>query len=196
MSSRQEKITVEMLLSAYCQGFFPMPDESSDRMLWFNPDPRAILPLENLYVSKSLKKVIRNREFIVEYDSNFLGVVDGCSEREETWINDEIKSLYTALYDLGFAHSIEVYDKQKDLVGGIYGVSINGAFFAESKFHRKANASKVALYYLVERLKKSRFKLLEVQFLTPHLERLGAIEVPRDDYLQYLNEAIKSKATF
>jgi leucyl/phenylalanyl-tRNA---protein transferase len=188
-------LTPELLFSAYSQGFFPMPDQTQDGISWFRPDPRAILPLHHMHVSRSLKKVLRRQYFSITYDKAFSEVMLGCADRPETWINDEFKEVYRDMFDLGFAHSVEVW-QEGALVGGTYGVSIGGAFFAESMFYRASNASKVALYYLVERLKAQGFMLLECQFLTKHIQSLGAIEIPDKQYMRQLSIATQLAVHF
>lgn len=190
------RLNPKTLISAYANGYFPMPDpEDETEILWFNPDPRAILPLEGFHCSRSLAKVLRRNEFQFSIDGDFAGVVRGCADRKETWITEEFFSAYFRLHQLGVAHSIEVF-RDGGLVGGVYGVSLRGAFFAESMFHRYTNASKAALFFLVQHLKERGFSLLEVQFVTPHLKSLGAVEIPRDHYLQRLSEALSKSTTF
>ncbi len=172
-----------------------MPHSETEVIEWYRPDPRAILPLNGFHVSKSLKKTLHKNEFTVTRDTAFKEVMLGCAERESTWINDEFLSAYTYLFELGATHSVEVW-KENKLVGGVYGLALGRAFFAESKFHRETDASKVALYHLTEHLKKQGFKLLEVQFLTDHLKTLGAIEIPDSKYQKLLRDAIQSKAEF
>lgn len=189
-------LTPELLYSAYCQGYFPMPDAAaSSAISWFRPDPRAILPLHHLHVSRSLRRILRRGYFSVTYDQSFGDVMAGCAHRAETWISDEFMMVYGEMYNLGFAHSVEVW-RDNHLVGGTYGVSIGGAFFAESMFYREDNASKVALYYLVERLKAQGYMLLECQFLTRHIQSLGAIEVPDKHYMRSLSIATKLAVDF
>lgn len=189
------KLTTPLLLSAYAQGFFPMPEPETGEIEWFRPDPRAVFPLEEFHISHSLQKKIRRKQYSVTFNTHFVEVMKACAEREETWINEEFLSAYTQLHRKGYAHSVEIW-KTKKLIGGVYGVSIGGAFFAESKFHRATDASKLALYHLIERLKERHFELLEVQFLTPHLESLGAIAIPDEEYQKRLAQAIRVKASF
>jgi leucyl/phenylalanyl-tRNA--protein transferase len=187
--------TAALLRQAYAHGFFPMPHPDTGEILWFNPDPRAIIPLDGFHVSRSLARTLKRAPFTVTADQGFADVMTACGERQETWITDDFKRVYGELHQSGDAHSVEV--RQGDeLVGGVYGVTCGGAFFAESMFHRVTDASKVALYHLVERLKAGGFALLEVQFLTPHLKSLGAIEIPRAEYLRRLAKAVKLKAQF
>ena len=192
--------TPDDLLNCYRRGIFPMADSRDDPSIFFvDPEERGIIPLDGLHVSMSLRKVIRRSEFNVTYDTAFRDVMIACAEetkdRPDTWINDGIKYLYGALFDRGNAHSVEVW-KDGQLVGGLYGVSIGGAFFGESMFSRAANASKIALYYLVERLNAGGFVLLDTQFLTDHLARMGAEEIPRVEYQKRLARALKVEANF
>lgn len=188
-------LTPELLISAYAQGYFPMGQEDSDEILWFNPDPRAVMPLEKFHLSKSMQKEAGRDWFEVTFDKSFWGVISACAEREETWITAAIKSAYHQLHKIGFAHSVEIWDG-KELVGGVYGVTLGGGFFAESMFHRRTNASKLALYFLVNRLKARGFQLMEVQFLTSHLKSLGAIEISKKQYLERLDRAILLPVAF
>jgi len=192
------KITPEIVLRAYAEGLFPMAERRDDPALfWVSPDKRGIFPLEDFRVSKRLARTVRSDKFHVTADTAFKDVMVACAEpgegREETWINDEILRLYAALHASGHAHSLESRIGGK-LVGGLYGVHLGGAFFGESMFSRATDASKVALVHLVARLKRGGFKLLDAQFLTPHLARLGAIEIPRARYLAKLQQAIAAAA--
>lgn len=192
--------TYKDLLGCYRRGIFPMADGRDDPTVFFvDPEMRGIIPLDGLYVSKSLKKIIKQGRFKVTYDACFDRVISECAaatpDRPDTWINDGIEFLYGQLHDEGFAHSVEVWDGDK-LVGGLYGVSIGAAFFGESMFSRVSNASKVALVYLVERLNAGGYELLDTQFINPHLERMGAIEIPRKDYHTRLEAAILKTARF
>ncbi|HNS39094.1 MAG TPA: leucyl/phenylalanyl-tRNA--protein transferase [Promineifilum sp.] len=191
-------LSPELLLSAYAQGVFPMAHEDG-QIYWYSPDPRAILPLDGLHVSRSLMRLIRSNEYEVRFNTAFTEVILACAAsglgREETWISDEIVEAYIWLHELGFAHSVETW-REGELVGGLYGVGLRGLFAGESMFSRRANASKVALYYLVERLRQRHFSLLDTQFLTPHLERLGAIEISKQRYLALLYEAMAIDARF
>ncbi|MFK7824039.1 MAG: leucyl/phenylalanyl-tRNA--protein transferase [Oligoflexales bacterium] len=185
----------ELLHAAYSQGYFPMPDGDSGEILWFRPDPRAIIPLNGFHTSRSLRRTINRSVFKITYNQAFTQVMQGCAEHPETWINDEFLDVYAQMHKLGLAHSVEVWFEQ-ELVGGTYGVCLGGAFFAESKFHRKTNASKVALYYLVKHMFEKGLTLLECQFLTPHLKSLGAIEVSDYEYLKLLKTALKIDVSF
>ena len=192
------ELTPEVLLSAYMQGIFPMALEDG-RIHWFSPQPRAILPLDGLRVSQSLRRVLHHGPFEVRFDTAFEQVIAACAApapgREETWISAEIIEAYNRLHRLGFAHSVESWVGE-ELVGGLYGVSIRGFFAGESMFSRRRDASKVALYHLVQRLRARDFRLLDVQHTTPHLIRLGAVEVPRRTYLALLRQALAVESDF
>jgi leucyl/phenylalanyl-tRNA--protein transferase len=188
-------LSPELLVRAYAQGYFPMPHPDTGEILWLTPNPRAVIPLDGFHASRSLRKTLRTVNFEITVDQDFRGVMVACGDREDTWITDEFKRAYGELHDLGFAHSLEVW-QDGALAGGVYGVSLNGAFFAESMFHKVTDASKVALYHLVARLKERGFKLLEVQFLTPHLASLGAVEIAKVEYLRRLRVALATAATF
>ena len=181
---------------AYRRGIFPMYDSRTDQMYWFQPDPRTIIPLDGLHISRSLAKTIRQGKFEVRYDTDFVGVMRGCADREEgTWISEEFIEVYGALHQAGKAHSVEVMLNGR-LVGGAYGVALGGAFMAESMFHRATDASKVAVVALVERLNACGFALLDVQYLTPHLQSLGAVEIPHRLYYDRLRRALRLDCTF
>ncbi len=189
-------ITPDDLLLAYGAGIFPMAEARTDtEIFWVDPVERGVLPMNGFHISKSLARVIRKEEFAVSADTAFAGVVDGCADRSETWINDTIRGLYAALHHRGAAHSIEVWHDGK-LMGGVYGVVLGGAFFGESMFSRRPNASKVALAYLVDRLRVGGFTLFDTQFITPHLASLGAVEIPRDQYRALLAMAVQVDARF
>lgn len=184
------------ILNAYCNGVFPMYYPEEDAIYWFQPDPRTIIPLDQFHVSRSLAKTIRQASFEVRFNTDFLGVMRGCADREEeTWINEDFYAVYGALHENGFAHSVEVWREDR-LVGGTYGVAIGSAFMAESMFHYETDASKVALAALVEQLKRQSFALLDTQYLTPHLARFGAVEIPHEEYLARLGKAIRSPVRF
>ena len=166
-----------------------------DSIGWFSPDPRAIIPLDKFHVPHALRRVAGKKVFDVKIDNSFGEVIRGCAERKETWINREIIESYERLHELGYAHSVEAWSKDK-LAGGLYGVAVGGAFFGESMFHRERDASKVALVALVERLRKRKFALLDTQWLTPHLEQFGAIEIPRAHYLKLLKRTVELPRKF
>jgi len=190
-------LSVEMLLTAYGQGIFPMAVNRHGDLRWFSPDPRALIPLDNrFHISRGLKRALKKRRFDVTVDEDFEGVIRACSTAHgSTWISKEILHAYCNLHQHGFAHSVETRLDGK-LVGGLYGVHIRGAFFGESMFHRETDASKVALVALVERLRASGFVLLDTQWTTPHLEQFGAFEIPRSDYLKLLAIALQHDCAF
>ena len=169
-----------------------MEDES---IAWFSPDPRAIIPLEDFHVPHALRRVARQKTFEIKIDHRFGEVIRACAKREDTWINAEIIASYERLYDLGYAHSVEAWKNNK-LAGGLYGVAVGGAFFGESMFHRVTDASKIALVSLVEHLRVRKFALLDTQWITPHLQQFGAIEIPRERYLKMLRRAIELPRKF
>ena len=187
-------IAPDVLLQGYRLGVFPMGMENG-AIEWYSPDPRGILPLGEFHVSDSLKRVARQGVFEIRVNSSFEAVMRRCVERPETWINPEIIDSYVLLHDLGHAHSVEAWRDEK-MVGGLYGVAIGGAFFGESMFHDVTNASKIALCALVERLRARRFALLDTQWLTPHLQRFGAIEISRREYVYLLARAVALSRNF
>ena len=190
------ELTVDMVVRAYSRGIFPMAADVQEIFTWHRPDPRGVLPLDGFHCSRSLAKVVRQGRFEVTYDRAFRQVMEGCADREEgTWINERLLAVYCELHSLGLAHSVEVWQGE-NLAGGTYGVSLGGAFMAESKFHRARDASKVALAKLVERLKARGFVLLDVQYLTPHLARFGVIEIPAREYERRLARALVLERTF
>lgn len=173
-----------------------MYDEDSDQIQWYLPDPRTIIPLDGLHISRSLAKTIRQGVFEVRVNTDFEGVMRGCADRREgTWISEDFISVYTALHRQGKAHSVETW-REGRLVGGTYGVAIGGAFMAESMFHYETDASKVALVALITRLRERGYALLDVQYLTPHLARFGAIEIAHHVYNDYLKRALRLKCRF
>lgn len=179
-----------LLLSAYAAGIFPMADSRDARELfWVEPERRAILPLSAFVMSTSLRKTVRADRFRVTRDAAFEDVLTACADREETWINPAIARGYTRLHEAGHAHSVECWQGE-DLVGGLYGVRLGAAFFGESMFSRVTDASKVALAWLVARLRVGGFRLLDCQFMTPHLASLGAIEIDKADYAALLGDAV------
>lgn len=181
-------LTPDILISAYRQGVFPMAD--GDELLWFSPDPRAIIELDAFKPSRSLRSVVRRGTYRTTVNQAFEGVIDACGEREEgTWISADIREAYCLLHRIGVAHSVEAWQDER-LAGGLYGVAIGGAFFGESMFSRQSNASKVAIAHLVERMVGRGYALLDVQFTTDHLRSLGATEIPRSVYLARLAGAV------
>lgn len=187
-------LTPEVLVAAYAQGIFPMDVEG--RLEWFSPDPRAILPLDAFHVSRTLAQLCRQRVFDVRVDQRFADVMIACADRPDgTWISPEIIDAYTRLHELGLAHSVEAY-RDDELAGGLYGVALGGAFFGESMFHRRRDASKVALVHLVKRMRARGFRLLDVQFQTPHLARFGVVEISRRAYMARLRAALETPCRF
>jgi len=181
--------------SAYCAGIFPMADAARGTITWHRPKTRAILPLDAFHTSHSLRALLRRRPFEITFDRAFAAVMDACADRPSTWINSEIKTVYGELHAQGKAHSVEVW-VEGELAGGLYGVHLGGAFFAESMFHRRTNMSKVALAELVSRLRERCFALLEVQYLTEHLAQFGVIEIPDRKYQTRLKEALECSCSF
>jgi leucyl/phenylalanyl-tRNA--protein transferase len=199
-STDSDAITPEILLRAYASGLFPMADDAqADELSWFDPKRRGIFPLDAFNVSKSLAKAIRGGAFDIRVDTDFPGVLAGCAEsrpgRETTWINRRIAELYGTLFTRGFVHTVEAW-RGDDLVGGLYGVTLGGAFCGESMFHRATDASKICLTYLVARLNRGGFSLLDTQFITPHLASLGAVEIPRNAYHRRLRAAMQIHGDF
>ena len=190
------QLTSDFLLSAYCHGYFPMAESRQGPIGWYEPFERAILEFDNLKISRSLAKVVGSDKFALTIDRAFSRVVHHCATtRDETWISPEIEAAYAELHHIGFAHSLEVWQDQ-ELVGGLYGVSINGAFFGESMFHCRRDASKAALVYLVEHLKSRGFLLLDCQYINPHMESLGASVILREAYQERLAQALAASVSF
>jgi leucyl/phenylalanyl-tRNA--protein transferase len=193
---RKFELTADILLRAYSIGVFPMAESrDAKELFWVEPHERGIFPLDGLIVSRSLAKTVRSDRYAVVADRAFETVVRACAEREKTWINDEIVRLYRQLFEAGHAHSVEAYEGET-LVGGLYGVSLYGAFFGESMFHRARDASKVALVHLFARLRTGGFALLDAQFNTEHLASLGAVEISREAFRLRLAEALEIDADF
>ncbi len=196
MKDHEDVLTAELLLHAYTVGIFPMAESRDDPdLFWVDPRRRGVFPLDQFRISRSLARAIRRMDYRIGVNQDFAGVVDGCSDRPETWINAEIASLYMELHEKGHAHSLEISDAS-GLIGGVYGVAIGGAFFGESMFSRRKDASKIALAWLVDRLNRAGFTLFDTQFTTPHLESLGAVEVSRAAYHAQLHDAIRVTADF
>ena len=206
-------LTPDLLLSAYRQGFFPMAHEGAKKnhkqshkqeILWYQPERRGLLPLAHFHIPKRLRPLLNKDDYTITLNHDFLSVITACAtasitgtRQGKTWINDEIINAYHNLHSLGFAHSLEVYDPvQQELVGGIYGVTLGAAFFGESMFSRKTNASKIALTYLAAHLLKQGFMLFDTQYLTPHLARFGGFECLHDDYIALLEEALRHPRDF
>ncbi|ANL65604.1 leucyl/phenylalanyl-tRNA--protein transferase [Rhizobium phaseoli] len=189
-------ITPDILLRAYSIGLFPMAESADDpEIFWVEPELRGVLPLDHFHISKSLAKTVRRNPFEIRFDHAFESVIAACAEetsgRPSTWINQTIRSLYSTLFDMGHAHTVEAWDGD-ELVGGLYGVSLGSAFFGESMFSRRTDASKICLVHLVDRLRNKGFTLLDTQFTTEHLKTFGAIDVPKADYALLLAAAMES----
>jgi leucyl/phenylalanyl-tRNA--protein transferase len=194
------RVTPELLLRAYALGVFPMAESRRDpELYWIDPKQRGVLPLDRFHVPHSVRKAVRRRKFEIRIDTAFREVMEGCAEaapgRPDSWINDEILELYSALHQAGRAHSVEAW-RNGGLVGGLYGVVIGAAFFGESMFARETDASKVALVHLVARLRCGGFELLDTQFVTKHLARFGVVEILRQRYQELLQRAIARRADF
>ena len=194
------QITPDVLLKAYACGIFPMAESAEDPTLfWIEPERRGIIPLDALHIPSRLARTVRSDRFEVRVDSDFLGVIAGCARpapgRNKTWINARIRALYIQLFQRGNCHTVEAW-QDGELVGGLYGVSLGGAFFGESMFHTERDASKVALVHLVARLKAGGFSLLDTQFVTEHLSGFGAFEISRSSYHRLLDEALQTEGDF
>lgn len=197
---RPSVIPSDLLVSAYTHGWFPMAGDDGV-VRWYSPDPRGIIPLEEFHVSSRLSRVVRSRRFEIGIDRAFSEVIRACAKAERdpedpgSWISEEIAQSYLALHGQGIAHSVETW-RDGQLVGGLYGVAIGGAFFGESMFHHDTDASKVALVALVDRLRARGYRLLDTQWVTDHLVQFGAVEVPRTRYLQLLDESLRLPCAF
>ena len=192
MLKNVNSIPPDVLLAAYAGGYFPMADSHEGHIRWYSPDPRAIIPLETFKISRSLRQTVKKEIFDIRWNTSFEEVIRACSEREETWISEDIIRSYLKLFDLGFAHSVESW-KGGILAGGLYGVALGAAFFGESMFSKQKNASKVALVHLVERMRERGFELLDTQFLTSHLSRFGTVEITREEYLTKVKKSVQKK---
>lgn len=193
-------LTPQILLRAYTMGLFPMADSRrSSKLHWIDPEERGVLPLDRFHVPRSLRKTLRRGHFEIRINTAFDAVIAGCAEakegRPDTWINPQIITLFGQLHHMGLAHSVESWEDGR-LVGGLYGLALGAAFFGESMFSRRTDASKVALVDLVARLKLGGAKLLDTQFITDHLARFGAVEIPRSRYMEYLDTALRQQARF
>jgi leucyl/phenylalanyl-tRNA--protein transferase len=187
-------ITPDLLLHAYANAAFPMALEDGE-IAWFSPDPRAIIPLETFHVPHGLRRALKKSSLEIRISTAFEEVMRRCAEREDTWINEEIIASYVNLHQLGYGHSVEAWQEDR-LVGGLYGVALGAAFFGESMFHEVTDASKIALHALVTRMLDRGFTLLDTQWITPHLQTFGAIEIPRSTYRRRLGEALERDCTF
>ena len=194
MTRKTERIDPDFLINAYASGVFPMAMDGGE-IGWFAPDPRGIIPLDSFSVPHGMKRVIESPPFEIRVDTDFRGVMLGCADRDETWINDSIVETYVELHRRGCAHSVEAWEGD-ELVGGLYGVSLGAAFFGESMFSRKSEASKLCLVSLVSRMRERGFTLLDTQWTNPHLEKFGAIEIPKAEYHRMLEKALAVEASF
>lgn len=190
----EREFTPALVLAAYGAGIFPM-GERGGRISWHSPDPRCIFDLEQFHTPKRLARTYRKGVFEMKVNQNWDAVIRKCAERDTTWITEPIIAVYTRLHQAGFAHSVEAYVDGK-LAGGLYGVSLGGAFFGESMFHEVTDASKISLVYLVERMRSRGFTLLDSQFMTEHLSTFAAINISRNDYLKRLEQAIQQSCDF
>ncbi|WP_110513280.1 leucyl/phenylalanyl-tRNA--protein transferase [Herpetosiphon llansteffanensis] len=189
-----KRLSPQLLIYGYAQGIFPMAEDG--QIYWYDPDPRAIIPLdERFHVAHSLQRTIRRQTFEIRFDTAFRETMQACAERDETWISQEFIEVYSQLHAGGLAHSVEAW-QAGEMVGGLYGVGLAGLFAGESMWSKARDASKVALVALVERLRAGGFQLLDTQFITPHLATFGAYEIPRSDYKQLLAEALECSASF
>ncbi|MBB5514756.1 leucyl/phenylalanyl-tRNA--protein transferase [Rubricella aquisinus] len=185
------EITPSLLLQAYASGVFPMAEPDDDTVRWIDPLARGIIPLDGLHISRSLKKQILRGGFRVTTDTCFEQVMRACADRDETWISEELIAAYVGLHQRGYAHSVEIWDEDGALIGGLYGVRIGAAFFGESMFSRARSASRIALVWLVAQLRTRGFTLLDTQFLTDHLVSMGAVEISRAEYHAHLYRALR-----
>lgn len=185
----------ELLLTAYSQGFFPMAESKNGDIYWHSPDPRAIFNIYDIKPPRSVRQLINKKAFDITFNERFEDIIRACSERDDTWISEPIIESYINMHHLGHAQSLEVWQGDK-LAGGLYGVTIGGAFFGESMYSEVSNASKVGFYYLIERLKKLGFILLDTQYINEHTYKLGAIEIPKSLYLKLLAKAIELPVSF
>jgi leucyl/phenylalanyl-tRNA--protein transferase len=196
---RSSQLTPEQLLYGYVNGVFPMAEGRKGRVYWYSPDPRAIIPLDTYKPQRSLRPVLNRGEFDIRINEAFQIVIRHCAaprrDDTSTWISEEIIAAYTQLHRQGFAHSVEAY-YAGELAGGLYGVAIGGAFFGESMFYLRSNASKVAFHHLIEQLRRRQFVLLDSQFMNDNVQRYGAVDIPRDTYLELLGRAIRQQTSF
>lgn len=189
-------VTPELLLQAYRAGIFPMAEHKGDPdIYWVDPKRRGVFPLDGFHISRSLARTLRSDSYRVTKNADFAGVMAGCANRRETWISADIRRLYLSLHASGHAHSVEVWHGT-ELAGGVYGVTLGAAYFGESMFSTRRDASKIALAWLVDLLRRGGFRLFDTQFLTPHLASLGAVEISRDMYLDLLDLALAHSANF
>ncbi|WP_341861878.1 leucyl/phenylalanyl-tRNA--protein transferase [Gymnodinialimonas sp. 57CJ19] len=195
-SDARPRLTPDLMIRAYASGIFPMSESVNDpEVFWVDPQWRGIFPLENFHISRSLRRRIKRGDYSVHVNRDFAGVVAGCADRDETWINADLTACYGALHAHGFAHSVEIWDDE-GLAGAVFGIALGGAFFGESMFSRRTGGSKLALAHLVHRLHAGGYTLFDTQFVTDHLISLGAIEIPRATYREKLTEALEKEADF
>lgn len=192
--------SAQMVLSAYLQGAFPMADPGqADQIYWYAPDPRGIMPIQDFHIPRRLRQTLNKNPFEVTFNRDFKGVIKACAAPRavdaETWISAGLIDVYIELHHLGFAHSVEAYEGH-ELVGGLYGIAIGGLFAGESMFHKRTDASKICLVYLMRRLQERRFTLCDIQFTTPHLEQFGATLIPREEYERRLQAALQLSRNF
>ena len=194
MSDKEKLIDPAFLLNAYRAGVFPMAMDDGE-IAWFSPNPRGIIPLDAFHIPHGLKPTLKKAPFEIRFNTSFRQVMEGCADRDSTWIDEVVLSSYLQLHEMGHAKSVEAWQDSR-LVGGLYGVTMGGAFFGESMFSRVSQASQVALVNLVDRLRERGFILLDTQWTTEHLQRFGAVEIPRDDYMARLAEALTMECSF
>lgn len=200
MSRRSVEVTADLVLRAYRHGLFPMAEgRAGEKLFWLDPAMRGVLPLDGFHLSRRLLRTVLSDTFTVTADRNFAGTISGCAtpvpDRDDTWINPQIKSLFTDLFRMGHAHSVETWQNGTQ-VGGLYGVALGGVFFGESMFSFVRDASKVALVHLMARLRLGDFRLLDTQFVTNHLAQFGALEIPREIYKQQLADSVDHPAVW
>lgn len=188
-------IDPEVLLGAYCSGMFPMAEGRDGEIRWYSPEMRGIIPLDGLKISRSLRQTLRKRRYHIRIDADVEGTIRACADRNDVWISETIVQSYLNLHRLGFVHSVESWEDGK-LAGGLYGVAIGGAFFGESMFSKSTDASKAALAALVRRMNERGFVLLDTQYTNDHLQTLGCIEIPKNEYLAVLNDALRRECHF
>lgn len=186
----------DLVLTCYAHGYFPMADSEDGQIYWHFPDPRAIFDIYKIRFPRSLRRLYKSGKYNFKIDTMFQNVIEHCSDRKITWINQEIIDVYCELHRLGFAHSVEVFNQNHELVGGLYGVAIGGAFFGESMFNKEPNTAKLAFIKLIEILRNNRFILLDSQYINNFTKQLGAIEIPANEYLQILKIAVKMDTSF
>ena len=191
----EELLKPENMIRLYASGAFPMADEKTGNINWYLPDIRTIIPLDNFNIPRSAKKTIDENNFEIKFDTNFEGVLEGCADRESTWISKELKDAYRRLKKRGHIHTVETW-KDGKLVGGLYGVTFRGAFFGESMFSKVSQASKAALVALLKHLKEIDFVLLDVQYMTEHLKMFGAVEISFEEYTKLLHKAYVKECEF